>query len=119
MVCRNGTPGGSRLDEGEDQTSRIVHLAVLEYGRARQGSLLEFGKQLEGLVTRQQAGAGDLPGAVADRGVFARGQQVIGEHAGSQKRLALAAMPVGGNGNGQGIDQVRCNAKQRRALGAR
>jgi len=64
VVCRNGTPGGSRLDEGEDQTSRVVHLAVLEYGRARQGSLLEFGKQLEGLVTRQQAGAGDLPGAV-------------------------------------------------------
>src|SRR5271170_2283820 len=42
-----------RFDEREHQTGRVVHLAIFEYGTARQGALLDLRKQLQNLIPRQ------------------------------------------------------------------
>ncbi len=46
-------------------------------------------------------------------------EQVVDVHAGGQERLALTAVPVGGNQDRQRRDQMRGDAQHRGALGAR
>ncbi len=120
---RLGVIGGERstahggLDEGEHQARRVVHLPVLEYRPAREGALFEFGEQLEGLGTRQQLRARDAARVIGNACISAERQQIVDIHAGGQECLALAAVPVGRNQDGERRDQMRRDAQHRGALG--
>ena len=111
VIRNHRTALGRRLDEGEHQPRGVIHLSVLEDGPARQCPRLEFRKQLERLIARQQPGAGNAARAIGDARILAGGQQIVGEHPSRQKRLALPAVAVGRNHNGQGIDQMRRDAQ--------
>ena len=108
-----------RLEDGEPQARRVVHLAVVEEPRTGEPLGVEPREAVHALVAGQEAPPGNAARGVVDAAVPVEGEQVVGQEGRPQEALPLEALGVSGDGDGQRVREMWRGAQQGPPVAAR